>query len=75
MKYVCDGARSITEHSSIQPFLIDKFHFRKAYCQLEIVYKWYVGIIIVMLYLFRKLIKHLGVTALLNLEAMARGEL
>lgn len=75
VKYVCDGARSITEHSNIQPFLIDKFHFRKAYCQLEIVYKWYVGIIVVMLYPFRKLIKHPGVTALLNLEAMARGEL
>lgn len=75
VKYVCDGARSITEHSNIQPFLIDKFHFRKAYCQLEIVYKWYVGIIVVMLYPFRKLIKHSGVTALLNLEAMARGEL
>lgn len=75
MKYVCDGARSIIEHSNIQPFLIDKFYFHKAYCQLEIVYKWYVGIIVVMLYLLRKLIKHSGVTTLLNQEAIARGEL
>lgn len=50
VKCVCDGARSITEHSNIQPFLMDKFHFRKAYCQLEVVYKWYVDIIVVMLY-------------------------
>ena len=25
LKYVNDGARSITEHSNIQPFLIDTF--------------------------------------------------
>ncbi|MBQ5378306.1 MAG: hypothetical protein IIU48_07280, partial [Prevotella sp.] len=30
-RYVTDGARSITEHSNIQPFLEEKFHFRKAY--------------------------------------------
>ena len=39
VKYVNDGARSITNHSNIQLFLIDKFKFRKAYCRLEITYK------------------------------------
>lgn len=31
LEFVNDGARSITEHSNIQPFLEEKFHFRKAY--------------------------------------------
>lgn len=26
------------EHSNIQPFLIDIFHFRKPYCQLQMEY-------------------------------------
>ena len=44
LKYVSDGARSITEHSGIQPFLIEKFH--KIYRQiLQIVLK-YVKIIV-----------------------------
>lgn len=39
LKYVCDGARTITSHSNIQGFLEDKFHFRRAYCRLHIVYR------------------------------------
>ena len=44
LKYVNDGARSITEHSNIQPFLIDKFNFRKAYCHLKLHYRWWFGL-------------------------------
>lgn len=33
-EYVTDGWRSVTEHSNIQPFLEQKFLFRKAYCRL-----------------------------------------
>ncbi|MGM9704630.1 MAG: hypothetical protein ACI3YB_01395 [Prevotella sp.] len=40
LKFVSDGARSITNHSNIQPFLIDKFKFRKAYCNIRLTYKW-----------------------------------
>lgn len=36
MLYVCDGARSITEYTNIQPFLTEKFGFRKAYCNLQV---------------------------------------
>lgn len=74
VKYVNDGARSITNHSNIQPFLIEKFKFRKAYCHLSINYKWWLGMAVGMLYPLRKLIPLRQVKALLDMEAMARGE-
>ena len=73
-RYVTDGSRSITEHSNIQPFLEDKFHFRKAYCHLAIYYKWWMKIAVKLLYPFRKIITLPRVKAILNMEAMQRGE-
>jgi len=73
LKYVNDGGRSITNHSNIQPFLIDKFNFRKAYCQLRIVYKPWFGVVIKVLFPFRMFIKHPRASAILRQEAWARG--
>jgi len=73
-RYVADGARSITEHSQIQDFLIQNFNFRKAYCQLEVHYKWWMKIGVHVLYPFRKIIPLPRVKAILNMEAMRRGE-
>ena len=73
-RYVTDGARSITEHSNIQPFLEEKFHFRKAYCQLAVYYKWGMKIAVNILYPFRKIITLPRIKAILNMEAMQRGE-
>lgn len=75
LKYVNDGARSITEHSNIQPFLIDKFHFRRAYCEFSISYKWWVGIVVKILYPFKSIIPVPVISSLLNMEAMARGKM
>ena len=75
LKFVNDGARSITNHSNVQPFLIDTFNFRKAYCRLNIKYKWWFGIIVSILYPFRRFIKIAKVQAILNMEAMARNEI
>lgn len=75
LKFVNDGARSITNHSNVQPFLIDTFNFRKAYCRLNIKYKWWFGIIVKSLYPLRKFIKTPKVKAILNMEAMARNEI
>ncbi len=72
MNYILDGARSITEHSNIQPFLIDKFHFRKAYCRLNIVYKPWIKWVVNVLYPLRKHLP-LKVRSVLNMEAMRRG--
>lgn len=72
LKYVCDGARSITEHSNIQSFLEDKFKFRKAYSKMSITYQWWVKLIIDILFPFRKIIKNQSVKAILKQEEIAR---
>lgn len=51
--YVSDGARSISHDTNIQDFLIQKFHFRKAYCRLNIVYRDDVGLLVNALYPFK----------------------
>lgn len=71
LKYVNDGARSITNHSNIQPFLIDTFHFRKAYCKLQIEYKWWLKVLIKILFPFRNIMPR-KVKAVLSMEAMRR---
>lgn len=73
-RYITDGSRSITEHSNIQKFLIEKFNFRKSYCQLEIHYRWWMNLAVKVLYPFRKIITLPRVKAILNMEAMQRGE-
>jgi hypothetical protein len=74
MKYVTDGARSITEHSNIQDFLIQNFKFRKAYCKLYVCYTWWMNPIVNLLFPFRKVIYLPQIKAILNMEAMRRGE-
>ncbi|MCF8218602.1 MAG: hypothetical protein K9J21_06435 [Bacteroidales bacterium] len=39
MKYVNDGARSISHQTNIQQFLMDKFKFRKAFTTLNLTYR------------------------------------
>lgn len=72
LRYVNDGARSITEHSNIQPFLISTFNFRKAYCRVQLKYQWWFGLIIKILYPFRNIIKHRKVHPILYQEWMYR---
>lgn len=74
-KFVNYGARTITNHSNIQPFLIDTFNFRKAFCHIKLTYVWWFGLVVKILYPFRKLIKNAKVQAILNMEAMARGQM
>ena len=72
--YVADGARSITEHSQIQEFLFQNFRFRKAYCRLAVHYCWWMKIAVKMLYPFRNILSLPRIKAVLNMEAMQRGE-
>ena len=73
LKYVTDGSRSVSEHSNIQPFMMEKFNFRKAYCQLEIHYQWWMKATVNLLYPFRNIIPIPSIKAILNMEAMQRG--
>ncbi len=72
LQYVNDGSRTITEHSNIQSFLIKTFNFRRAYCRLQIYYRWWLKIIINILYPFRNVIPIMSVRAILNLESMRK---
>lgn len=53
MRYVVGGARSVTEHSNVQHFLIDKMLFRKAYCRLQLVCRFPYNLVIAVFYPFR----------------------
>lgn len=67
-KYVSDGSRSITEHSNIQDYLIYNFKFRKAYCRLKVHYKWWINVVVKMLFPFRNVIPYGNVKAVLKME-------
>ncbi len=73
LKFVSDGARTITNHSNIQNFLMEKFNFRKAYCHLNVVYQWWLTPIVKLLFPFRKILPQGSIKSLLNMEAMKRG--
>lgn len=73
MKYVTDGARSVTEHSNIQSFL-DKFCFRRAYCRIQVKYVWWMKILISFLYPIRNIIPNKKIKYLLRFEAMQRDQ-
>lgn len=70
--YVNDGARTLTEHSNIQPFLENKFRFRKAYCKLQIIYVWWFKLIVKVIYPFRNIVPFLNVKSILRLEEYRR---
>lgn len=72
--YVTDGFRSITEHSNIQPFLIQKFRFRKAYCRLSLYYQPWLKFAIAILYPVRKIIPSLKVKYILKFEEIRRNK-
>lgn len=54
LRYVSDGARSISHDTSIHDFLIDKFHFRKAYSRLRVCYAPGLGLLVRILYPWRE---------------------
>ena len=56
LRYVNDGARSISHETNIQSFLIQKFKFRKAYCTLNIIYSTKVKFILFIIYPFKSII-------------------
>jgi hypothetical protein len=55
--YVNDGARSIAHNTQIQDFLIKKFLFRRAYCKMNIAYRFDIEIFIKLLYPFKNFFK------------------
>ena len=70
LRYITNGSRSITEHSNIQNFLIEKFNYRKAYCHLKIYYKWYMKIAVAILYPIHKYIPSRSIRSFLEMHGM-----
>jgi len=58
--YVYDGRRSIGHETGIQDWLIKKFHFRKAYCKLNIIYRDDVRFLLRLLFPFRRFVYNFG---------------
>ncbi|WP_329903757.1 hypothetical protein [Porphyromonas pogonae] len=57
LKYIIAGSRSLTEHSNVQNFLIDKFEFRRAYCRIQLHYQMKIKIAIFLLKPLKKILK------------------
>lgn len=72
IRYVNDGGRSLTEHSSVQDFLIDKFYFRKANTKLNAIFKWYLVPPLMLLSLFENKIKNNQIRSLVRLYKWSR---
>ena len=72
IRFVSDGSRSLTEHSSVQDFLIEKFKFRKAYTKLNAVFRWWLYPILFILAPFEKYIKQNQIRSLVRLYKWSR---
>ena len=70
LRYVTDGAKSISHQTNIQEFLINKFKFRQAYCYLHIKYQPLFGLIVSCLFPFRKLLSILNISLLRNVNSI-----
>lgn len=52
--YICDGSRAVIHETAFQDYLEKYFSFRKAYCRLHISYRKPYGIVVKLLYPFRR---------------------
>lgn len=80
--YICDGARSIQHETAFQDYLIKYFEFRKAYCQLHIVYAPKIKCLIKIAYTCRWILKKLDsfsiakkINSIIKMEEIHRASL
>lgn len=74
VKYVNVGAKSIYHQTKVQEFLIQKFKYRRAYCNLNIIYTKKIGIAVSILYPFRKIISKIPFAKFNKINAILRQE-
>lgn len=77
--YLCNGSRNVSHETAYADYLEKYFDFRKVYCHLHICYRWYVRLVVYVLYPLRKYLKkadHIAilhnVNALLAMEEFKR---
>lgn len=56
LKCYLSGARSSTQHSNIQEFLVENLEFRKAYCRLQVSIRFPYNVIVAVLLPFQRLV-------------------
>lgn len=67
LKYVSNGTKSISHQTNIQELLIKKFNFRKAYCNLHIMYHPIIKPIIYFLFPMRKFFQYIPFNIFYNI--------
>lgn len=67
IRYINDGNRSFTEHSEVQKFLIERFMFKKVYANLNVHFKWYVKIPVLLISSFEKFITNKQLLAIIRM--------
>lgn len=78
VNYMSNGSRNISHDTNIQHFLLDKFNYRKSYCELHLAYRKPIGMFVTVFYPFRSIINKIPgriserVSALLNQEYISR---
>lgn len=76
--YICDGERSVLHQTAFQDYLEKYFGFRKAYCRLNLKFRFPVSVAVACLRPFRKRIRREGsalqrqVWGVLQMDAIAR---
>ena len=55
--YVDAGAKSLSEHSNVQDFLVEKLQFRRAYCKCQAYFQPWLRLLLSLIYPFRRLAK------------------
>ena len=78
-RYICSGTRNINHKTNSQAYKIEHWGFRKAYCDLNIIYRQWFGFVIRLLYqlrwfllLFDKVTVFHQVNSLLLMEEISR---
>ena len=74
-KYVNDGARSISHDTDIQGFLIRKFKFRKAYCELHLIYSKKILFLLSLLYPFKDIFLKFNYSFFIKVNTLLRQEI
>lgn len=74
MRYVSDGARSLSHDTQIHDFLESKFGFRKAYARLHVVYVPWLSALVNIAYPFRKVISKMPVEIFQKVSVLLKQE-
>ncbi|MGN8929732.1 hypothetical protein [Collinsella sp. HCP28S3_E12] len=77
--YICDGERSVLHETAFQDYLEKYFGFRRAYCRLNVRFRFPINFIVGILRPFRKHIERKGsflqrqIWGVLEMDSVARG--